>query len=88
MSECHPKQYHHEVYTHKKGEVQPNYDCIPQKFILDFDFTSLRPIAQRQLISLAYRRKLTQEYELYNEQIQKLIQYEMELIKKNGLKIK
>ena len=51
-------------------------DPIPIDKILEYNEKKLRPIANRQIRSLINRRDLTRNYELYNDEIIKLIKYE------------
>jgi hypothetical protein len=49
--------------------------CSP-KIIHNCSFSSLRPIAQRQIISLLRRRELSPHKDLYCFEIKKLIEFE------------
>ena len=82
LSKCQQKSLSHPFIVWENGTEYVNSQHIPEDIILQCDFNSLRPIAQRQIISLLERRKLTQNYPLYNWEINRVILFEQQLIKK------
>ena len=82
LSKCQQKRLSHPFIVWENGTENTNLQNIPEDIILQCDFNSLRPIAQMQIISLLERRKLTKKHTLYNREINKVILYENNLIKK------
>lgn len=83
MSKCQNKNLSHSFKEWENGTKTANFQNILEDAILKCDFNSLRTIAKRQILSLLERRKLTQNYKLYNREINRVILFEQNLIKKS-----
>jgi len=64
--------------THK-GWAFFEREYISRKRLVQCDFQSLRPIAQRQILSLIRRLVLTDNKELYLSEIHKILEFEQEV---------
>lgn len=70
MSVCKEKVFIGQEFSSKRDSK------IPDEYIIHVNFSSLRFIARRQIISLLERRHLTKNYCLYNREINRVILYE------------
>jgi len=84
------KRYHHrgKIYDKhqkfKKGNQKtPNYEdsnkSISMKDILNYDISDFRNIAKRQFKNLFKKMQESREYEMYSQEIKKLILHEKKL---------
>lgn len=73
------KRYHYRGKIYKEHKLYREKRNKPifylRNGIVDFNFNELRPIAQRQILTLIKRMKETNNKEMYIEQLNRVIQY-------------
>lgn len=77
-TKCKRYHYHGKIYkTHKEfREKRKKSSFYLKNGLIDFNFKELRPIAQRQVLTLLKKMKETNNKEMYIEQLNRVIQHE------------